>query len=215
IAANAVTADKIQAGTITAESGVIANGAITNAHLNNAIVTTAKIADGAISRAKIQDAAISVAKIQNAAITSAKIQNAAIKAAHIGHAEIDTVRIAGHAVTIQSSLFIPQVRGTGSVYERHFEMSVYYPHPTQTSVMLQVNDFFDNAIHIEQWSKYVEVSVNGARAARSGQGYALTKVDLPAGQHVIRVRQGRFAVDKVSGESLYTDATLVLLSTMR
>lgn len=180
-----------------------------------ASITEAKIANAAISRAKIQDAAINAAKIQDAAITSAKIQNAAIKTAHIGHAEVDTLRIAGHAVTIQSSLLTPQARGSGSAYERSFEMSVYYPHPTQTSVMVQANDFFDNATNIELWSKYVEVSVNGARVARSGQGYALTKVDLPAGQHVIRVRQERLAIDKGSGESLYAGATLVLLSTMR
>lgn len=180
-----------------------------------ASITEAKIADAAITRAKIRDAAISSAKIENAAITSAKIQNAAIKTAHIGHAEVDTLRIAGHAVTIQSSLLTPQARGSGGVHERYFEMHVYYPHPTQTCVMIQVNDFFDNASNTEYWSKYVEVHVNGARVARSGQGYALTKVDLPAGQHVIRVRQERFAIDKVSGESLYTDATLVLLSTMR
>lgn len=180
-----------------------------------ASITEAKIANAAISRAKIQDAAINAAKIEDAAITTAKIQNAAIKTAHIGHAEVDTLRLSGHAVTIQSSVFNPEGRGAGNVYERYFEMSVYYPYPAQACVMLQVASLFDTSGNLVGWSNYSEVFVNGGRVARCAGGQALTKLDLPAGTHVFRVKQERAARDVASSESVYAEATLVVLSTMR
>jgi hypothetical protein len=55
----------LAAGTIIAGSGVIANGAITNALIGNLAVDTANIAAGAIVEAKIGDGQITNAKIGN------------------------------------------------------------------------------------------------------------------------------------------------------
>ena len=65
IAAGTLTADRLAAGTIIAGSGVIANGAITNALIGNLAVDTANIAAGAIVEAKIGDGQITNAKIGN------------------------------------------------------------------------------------------------------------------------------------------------------
>ncbi|WP_159990798.1 host specificity factor TipJ family phage tail protein [Pelistega ratti] len=50
VVANSITADKLAAKTITAQSGVLADAAITEAHIQNLSVDTIKIKDGAISR---------------------------------------------------------------------------------------------------------------------------------------------------------------------
>ena len=65
IAAGTLTADKMAAGMIIAGSGVIANGAITNALIGNLAVDSAQIYDGAIITAKIGDGQITNAKIDN------------------------------------------------------------------------------------------------------------------------------------------------------
>lgn len=65
IAAGTLTADRMATGTIIAGSGVIANGAITNALIGNLAVDTANIANGAIVTAKIGDGQITNAKIDN------------------------------------------------------------------------------------------------------------------------------------------------------
>ncbi len=108
-----ITASKLQAGTITAESGVIANAAIGTAQIQDLAVTNAKIANASIDTAKIADLAVTDAKILNidaskitsgdisterltanviqainlatsdAKIDGAKIQNATIQDAHI------------------------------------------------------------------------------------------------------------------------------------
>jgi len=79
----------IQAGTITAEYGQIADAAI----------TSAKIASAAITSAKIADAAITSAKIADAAITSAKIGNLQVESAHIKNLTVGTNKIANNAVS--------------------------------------------------------------------------------------------------------------------
>jgi hypothetical protein len=66
-------------------------------------ITRAFIANGMIDTAAIANAAITQAQIASAAIGSAQIQNAAIQNAHIGYAAVDTLRVAGHAITAQSS----------------------------------------------------------------------------------------------------------------
>jgi hypothetical protein len=87
-----ITASKIQANTITAGSGIIANAAITNAMIQNLAVDSAKIADGAIVNAKIGSAAVGSANIIDASITNAKIANLSV----------DTLKIQGNAVTVAS-----------------------------------------------------------------------------------------------------------------
>lgn len=189
---------------------------LNSALIGNASITEAKIANAAIGRAKIQDAAINAAKIENAAITGAKIQDAAITRAKIGHAEVDTLRIAGHSVAIQSVVSVPSERTGSAIIERYFEMYVSYPHPTECCLILGISGLYDTAAsdQLEAWGAYTEVTVNGRIATRSGIGAAIGKIDLPAGSHVIQVRQQRGARGLL-GFSYFSEATLVVLATMR
>lgn len=184
-----------------------------------ASITEAKIANAAISRAKIQDAAINAAKIEDAAITSAKIQNAAIKTAHIGHAEVDTLRLSGHAVTIQSSASVVPTRGRGYETRRRYSLSVYYPHPVQISLIAQTGNAFAVG-SLDYWSTAItvylgsELLVHGTAPNEAGVT-VVYRLDLPAGSHTFEVYQDRFAVDRASGESVYAASVLLLLAAMR
>lgn len=68
----------IAEGTITAESGILANAAIGTAHIQEAAITSAQIAELAVSTAHIQDAAIGSAQIGNLQVTNAHIQDLAV-----------------------------------------------------------------------------------------------------------------------------------------
>lgn len=87
IAANAITAGKIQAGAIGADQ--IAAGAI----------STAKLAAGAITADKIAATAITADKIATNAITSDKIAANTITAGKIAAAAIGTTQLAAAAIT--------------------------------------------------------------------------------------------------------------------
>jgi len=99
IKANSIDATRLKTGTITADSGVIANAAIKTAHIQDAAITSAKILDGAISNAKIGDAEITGAKIANATIGTAKIEQGAITTALIDTGAVGTAQIADGSIT--------------------------------------------------------------------------------------------------------------------
>jgi hypothetical protein len=68
LAANAVTAAKMQVGTITAQSGILAAASITTATISDAAITDAKIAN--IDAAKITTGFLDAGRIQSTSITS-------------------------------------------------------------------------------------------------------------------------------------------------
>jgi YVTN family beta-propeller protein len=83
ITTGSITASAIQAGTITAQSGILAN----------AVIQTANIADGAITNAKIGNAEIKTANIASGNITNALIQDATIQYAKIASVNADTITV--------------------------------------------------------------------------------------------------------------------------
>lgn len=99
IKANSIDATRMVTGTITADSGIIANAAIGTAHIQDAAITNAKILDGTISNAKIGDAEITGAKIANATIGTAKIEQGAITTALIDTGAVGTAQIADGSIT--------------------------------------------------------------------------------------------------------------------
>lgn len=99
IKANSIDATRMVTGTITADSGIIANAAIGTAQIQDAAITNAKILDGAISNAKIGDAEITGAKIANATIGTAKIEQGAITTALIDTGAVGTAQIADGSIT--------------------------------------------------------------------------------------------------------------------
>lgn len=216
LAANSVTADKLAATSVTAEK--LAANSVTAVKVVAGSITADKLAAKSVTADKMAVGSITAANgaIADAAIASGKIRNAAIKTAHIGHAEVDTLRIAGHAVTIQSVVSVPSERTGGAIMERYFEMYVSYPYPTECCLLLGISGLFDGvgSDQLERWGAYTEVTVNGQIATRSGLGAAIGKIDLPAGSHVIQVRQERGARGSL-GFSYFSEATLVALATMR
>jgi hypothetical protein len=107
IAANAVTADKIEANAVTA--GKIAAGAISATEIaSNAItsdkilagsVISDKIATNAITSGKISAGAVDAAKIATNAVTADKIAAGEVTAAKIQAGAIDSTKISANAVT--------------------------------------------------------------------------------------------------------------------
>jgi len=90
--------------------------------IDGATIKTGSItADSAV----IADAAITSAKIADAAITNAKIGNAAITTAKIADLAVDTLKIAGNAVTVPVSgslaSFIPGTPGSYNVITLYFQ----------------------------------------------------------------------------------------------
>ncbi|MDK7586207.1 host specificity factor TipJ family phage tail protein [Alcaligenes faecalis subsp. phenolicus] len=189
---------------------------INSALIGNASITEAKITNAAIGRAKIQDAAINAAKIENAAITGAKIQDAAITRAKIGHAEVDTLRIAGHAVSIQSLVSVPYKREGSAVENRYFEMVVSYPYPAECCLLGGASGVFDASPseNVQSGGTGLELIVNGQSLGFFANGSALAKVSLPAGSHVFQVRQ-RYEGWSGLGFRYFSTATLVVIATMR
>jgi hypothetical protein len=78
------TGELIVDGAIKANSAIIAEGAIGNAHIGVAAVDSAEIKDLAVTNAKIEDLAITNAKIQNATIDSAKIASVSAETITVG-----------------------------------------------------------------------------------------------------------------------------------
>lgn len=99
IKANSIDATRMTTGTITAESGIIANAAIGTAQIQDAAITNAKIGSAAVKTANIQDAAITTAKIGNAQISTAKIADLAVDTAKIADAAIGTAKIIDGSIT--------------------------------------------------------------------------------------------------------------------
>lgn len=98
IVTGSITAAKMAAKTITANSGVIADAAITTAMIADLAVTNAKIANATIENGKIKDAAITNAKIADATIESAKIKS--IDAAKITTGTLSADRIGANSLAI-------------------------------------------------------------------------------------------------------------------
>lgn len=129
IGPTAISTGHIQAGSITAASGIIADAAIATAKIQDAAITTAKIGDAQITTAKIGDLQVITAKIADAAISTAKIGDAQITNAKIANLSADKIISgtisASTAITIasggviQSSNYVAgtsgfQIRGNGS-----------------------------------------------------------------------------------------------------
>jgi len=117
IAVDAIQANVIQAGTITATelgaaavttaklandavtAAVVAAGAIGTSELGVDAVTAAKIADNAVTADQIAADAVTTAKIANDAITTDLIAAGAITATEIGADAVTTAKIANDAIT--------------------------------------------------------------------------------------------------------------------
>ncbi|ULH08585.1 TipJ family phage tail tip protein [Alcaligenes faecalis] len=188
---------------------------LNTALIGTASITDAKIADAAITKAKIRDAAVSSAKIEDAAITSAKIQSAAIKTAHIGHAEVDTLRIAGSAVTIQSTFKYNGSNGGGTrlgqtrVFYRILDFPVFYPHPV--GVIALINR--EHSDDFQSIGGQFNIYVNGTLAAKVVTASYSFGVSLPAGNSVISVHDWTNENDYY--QHSFSPVSLSMLAAMR
>nr|WP_017470613.1 phage tail spike protein [Amphibacillus jilinensis] len=107
IYANTVTSNEIATGTITAESGIIANAAIGNAAIQNGAISNAKIENGAITNAKIEDATITSAKIHS--VTADKLDVAELSAVTGNLGSITAGDITGVSITaIDGDFFLKE-----------------------------------------------------------------------------------------------------------
>ena len=97
IGANAVTTAKLANDAVT--DAVVAAGAIGTSELGVDAVTSAKIADNAVTAAQIGADAVTTAKIANDAITTDLIAAGAITATEIGADAVTTAKIANDAIT--------------------------------------------------------------------------------------------------------------------
>lgn len=110
---NSITANQIASGTITANSGIISDAAITtamianlavgNGAIANAAITNAKIGNLAVSTAQIQDLAITNAKIGNLAVDDAKISNVSVSKLKAGTIDANTISIGNSKINLNSN----------------------------------------------------------------------------------------------------------------
>lgn len=219
LAANAVTADKLAATSVTADK--LATNSVTAAKIQAGSITTDKLAAKSITADKMVAGSITAANgaIADAAISAVKIQDAAITRAKIGHAEVDTLRIAGNAVSIQSSARQEPARGNGNHYARDYSTSVTYPNQTQVSLFTSSGAFLP-VNHIRFEVPVLTLFINGRQVTQTFGGVYESSVllwneTLPAGTHTITVRQGRSGLNLITGESEYAGSELVLIATMR
>ena len=98
LAANSIIAGKIAAGAIIAGDAVIANAAISTAHLIDAIITNAKIKNLAVDNAKIADATITGGKLANLTIEDSHIKRGTITGAAILDGTITGAEIANATI---------------------------------------------------------------------------------------------------------------------
>jgi sulfur carrier protein ThiS len=97
IAANAITAAKIEAGAIG--TAKLAAGAVTADTIATNAITAAKIEAGAISTAKLAVGAVTADTIATNAVVAAKIQAGSVETAKIAVGAIDADRIATNAIS--------------------------------------------------------------------------------------------------------------------
>jgi phage minor structural protein len=99
-----LTAINISAGTIQANSAIIADGAIGTAHIGTGVITDAKIDRASVNKlvvtdADIVDASIHGAKIKNATIDTAQMKLASITKALIGVGAVGTLQVEDGSIT--------------------------------------------------------------------------------------------------------------------
>ncbi|MBN1807175.1 MAG: hypothetical protein JW837_18155 [Sedimentisphaerales bacterium] len=104
----------IQAGTITAAYGQIADAAITTAKINNLAVTEAKIGAAAVTSAKIDNLAVTNAKIDNLAVNTLKIADDSTAINESIYTAAETT-VGSTEVTVQSDTIASQ----GNLIEAH------------------------------------------------------------------------------------------------
>lgn len=98
IVTGSITADKIAAKTITANSGIITDAAITNAMIADLAVTVAKIADATITNAKIANATIESGKIKS--LDAGKITTGTLSADRIGANSITANKLSSSVIEV-------------------------------------------------------------------------------------------------------------------
>lgn len=95
IVGRTIVGEQLVSGTITADSGVLAEGSIGTAQIDNAAITSAKILNGSIGRAEIALAAINRARIEDAAVTNAKIRDLQVDKLTSGDITASDIRLLG------------------------------------------------------------------------------------------------------------------------
>ncbi|UZQ49118.1 phage tail spike protein [Clostridium kluyveri] len=108
IGAGTISAEKMVTGTITAESGIIANAAIDTAQIKALAVTGANIANSTINTANIKSGAITTALIGNQAVNTAQIADGSITNAKI--VELSANKITAGTLSVERL----EIRGSNS-----------------------------------------------------------------------------------------------------
>lgn len=215
LAANSVTADKLAATAVTADK--LATNSVTAAKIGAGSVTADKLSAKSITSDKMAVGSITASNgaIADAAITSAKIQDAAIRTAHIGHAEVDTLRIAGNAVTIQSSTRHDGSVGGGDrlgntkIHIRHLDVHVYYPQSAGTAVIVGI----ENNLNFAGIGESFQVYENGRLMLSSESGSAVGHVYLPPGSHTFTIQQS--TSEDIYFRHFFSPISIVLFAAMR
>jgi len=145
IAANSIDANRLITGSLAARLAGIDTAYIGGAHIQAAVIGSTHIQAAVIDSTHIKDAAIESAKIEDGAITSAKI----------GMAEIDTLRIAGNAVTIHASAFVP----AGYYFPSHawLWVAIYLPEPAVITIIGNIgesNDDYWDGVYLDSYNGY-------------------------------------------------------------